>query len=98
MPATDQLMVSPLSPVCLLDGVPLAMSRSGVLVHVGEIPRDVDPDHVPQPVTDEEWITHCYARVVLKAAVEDMLAHHAALHPAGDCPWAAKLQDAVRKA
>jgi len=83
---------------CAVDGVPVAANKAGRLVHLDAIPEGVDPDH---EVTEEEpaaFRAREDARVTLRGAAEDMLAHHAALHPTHGCEWAVALEEALRMA
>jgi len=83
--------------VCMTDGVSVVVSRAGPLVHVDELPPHTD-EHVIAPVNKDWWWEHVGARSALKAAAEDMLAHHATLHPSAGCEWAEKLGRAVKTA
>jgi hypothetical protein len=83
-------------PVCLVDGVDVGAAKSGRLVHLGDLPKGVDPDHDVIAVPFDDFIRVTEGRISLRAAAEDMLAHHATLHPAKECQWAAVLERALR--
>jgi hypothetical protein len=84
--------------VCAVDGVELAESRSGALVHLDAIPKGVDPDHEVESVDYTVYALATEQRSALKTAAEDMLVHHATLHPAEGCEWAERLERAARSA
>lgn len=86
------------SPVCATDGVPVGAAKSGRFVHLDDLPHGVDPDHEIEAVPWSDFFASEDRRVTLKGAAEDMLAHHATLHPASDCPWAEVLGRALKSA
>lgn len=84
--------------VCVYDGVPVTVSSRGVLVHLDSLPKGVEPDHDVIAVPEIDFRLFEEKRFSLKAAAEDMLAHHATLHPEAGCEWAVALQQALRSA
>ena len=84
--------------VCVVDGVEVTNSKSGRLVHIGEIPKGIDPDHEINAVERERFDRVLGAKFDLKAAAEEMLLHHATLHPADGCEWHERLERALRSA
>lgn len=81
--------------VCAACGVLVTVAKSGRLVHLDDIPKGVDPQHEVVAVAEADFSRAEDYRFTLKGAAEDMLAHHAALHPASDCEWAAVLRRAL---
>lgn len=81
--------------VCATDGVPVTANRLQRLVHLGELPKGTDPDHEIRAVAPAEFASGAGAKLDIRAAVEDMLAHHATLHPVSDCEWARVLARAA---
>jgi hypothetical protein len=82
--------------VCAVDGVEVTIAKRGNLVHLADLPKGVDPDHVIVAVPGSDYGRGREARFTLKGAAEDMLIHHATLHPADGCEWAAALERALR--
>ncbi len=82
--------------VCGICGVPVGAAKNGRFVHLDDIPQGVNPDHEITPVPSSDFFNAEDYRFTLKGAAEDMLAHHATLHPASDCPWAVVLQRALK--
>lgn len=83
--------------VCAIDGVPVGKSRSGLLVHLDELPENAEP-HDAVPVTREQWASGQSPRAVLRQAAQDMLVHHVGGHPEADCQFAQNLREAIRLA
>lgn len=81
--------------VCRVCGVPVTNARSGRLVHLDDIPDGVDPSHEIEATSGADFLENMGARLTLKGAAEDMLAHHAVLHPEQDCEWAKLLRRAL---
>lgn len=84
--------------VCALDGVEMGSTRSGALIHLDEIPREVPEHFIEEVIESSEYQRRSDSRVNLKGAVEDLLAHHATLHPLSECAWAARIRTALRLA
>ena len=80
--------------VCAVDGVELVEARGDRLLHAGSLPPET-PEHDPEPVEWDALMAKRAARSELVLAVEDMLVHHATLHPHKDCQWAEALQRAL---
>lgn len=80
---------------CGHDGVPVAVARSGRLIHLDELPQDM-PEHEIIPIADGEFEVAVVRKIALREAASDMLSHHAALHPESDCEWARNLRLALR--
>lgn len=83
--------------VCAVDGVSVAQSRAGRWVHLGELPKAVDPEHEVEPADRAEFQAVVVERGTLKDICLDMLEHHAAIHPTSDCAFAARLREALRE-
>ena len=81
--------------VCAVDGVDIATNYAGVWVHTDGLPKGVDPDHIVEPIRRDQWDARSEARADLRLAAEEMVAHHAMVHPLSDCEWAQKLMDAL---
>jgi hypothetical protein len=84
--------------VCGACGVPIASAKTGRLVHLSDIPDGINPDHEIVSVPETDFRVGAEARITLKAAAEDMIHHHATLHPDSGCPWAETLRRALRSA
>ena len=84
--------------ICGRCGSRIAIAKSGRLVHLDEIPKGVDPDHEIAATTESDYAAQYDYRFTLKGAAEDMLAHHATLHPSSECEWAVLLRRALRSA
>lgn len=84
--------------VCTVDGVPVTLSKRGRLVHLSDLPEGVDPDHEILAIPEIDFRVSGEARLTLKGAAEDMLVHHATLHPSDGCEWAEVLERAIRSA
>lgn len=82
--------------VCAVDGVAVAETRSGAIVHVDEIPKGIDPEHEIVEVSLESFREQRGGRGDLHAAVADLLLHHATLHPLAECEWAARVSTSLR--
>lgn len=82
--------------VCRVDGVGVARSRSGRWVHVGQLPREADPEHEVDPVEAGALVSTLERELTLRDAALDMMTHHDQLHPSHDCPWAQALSRALR--
>lgn len=81
--------------VCGICGVLVATAKSGRLVHLDDIPKGSDPDHEIVAIPVSDFVLAQGGRVSLKGAAEDMLAHHATLHPESGCAWAEVLRRAL---
>ena len=79
--------------VCAIDGVPLVQNRLGRWLHADEIPRGIDPDHVPVPIDAEEYERALAESETLKTAALAMLRHHDVLCPG--CEFRAMLRRAL---
>lgn len=82
--------------VCLVDGVEVAENRARRLVHLGDLPGGVDPDHDivladPAALEAEEL-----ARQDVHTLAMELVAHHTVMHPMSDCPFSMKLAAALR--
>jgi len=77
--------------VCKTCGVEVAEARIGKLVHLGAIPREVAEHDIEVVEALEDFDAREALRFELKAAIEEMIAHHGTLHPLADCRWAEKL-------
>jgi hypothetical protein len=84
--------------VCRTCGVQVTNAKSGRLVHLDDIPTGFSPDHEIVATSAADFLESAHARVSLKGAAEDMLAHHDALHPGSECPWADVLRRALASA
>lgn len=67
--------------VCALDGVLIARNKAGKLVHLDALPRDVDPDHEPVPLSVVVYEAKLAQRSDLTEALMAMLRHHDTLCP-----------------
>lgn len=81
--------------VCAVDGVEVAESRSGRLVHVDELPRGTE-NHDIVEVSAEAFRAGRDSRSDLRAAIEDMLLHHDSMHPSSACEFSDRLHRALR--
>jgi hypothetical protein len=81
---------------CAVDGVAIGESRSGRLVHLGELPKGVDPDHDIVAIAASEYADEVAVNSDLKSAVEDLILHHATLHPLTECVWTDRVHSALR--
>ncbi len=81
--------------VCGSCGVAIAAAKNGRLVHLDDLPKGSDPDHEIVAVATSDFVQAEESRFTLKGAAEDMLAHHATLHPATECEWAEVLRRAL---
>jgi hypothetical protein len=84
--------------ICGRCGIPITVAKSGRLVHLDDLPKGIDPDHEIAATTQSDFEAYQDYRFTLKGAAEDMLAHHATLHPSSECEWAAVLRRALRSA
>lgn len=84
--------------VCRTDGTEVAESRSGRLVHVAGLPDGVDPDHEIVAIEEADYRAARQERSNLRLAAEELLVHHATIHPLADCEWASRLRTALRTA
>lgn len=82
--------------VCRTDGVAVGASRSGRLVHLGELPKGTDPDHEVEAVEADELVSTLTGELLIRDAAHDMLEHHAALCPSRQCEWAERLRQALK--
>lgn len=82
--------------VCKLDGVDISANRAGKWVHIEELPRGVDPHDVDAIVEKEIWDRAYGGTEKLKAAISDLLIHHASLCPISECAHARSLQAAAK--
>ena len=82
--------------VCAIDGVAVAETRRGAIVHVDELPKGIDPDHEIIEVSLETFRDQRGSRHDLTSAVQDLLLHHATLHPLTECEWAARVTTSLR--
>jgi hypothetical protein len=82
--------------VCGTCGVVIGLAKNGRLVHLDELPKGSSPDHEITAVSSSDFFVAEDYRFTLKGAAEDMLVHHATLHPAAECEWAAVLQRALK--
>ena len=81
--------------VCRHDGIQVGESRAGRLVHLDELPKDLAEHDIDLVEADEYLGRQDYAQD-LRAAAQDMLVHHASLHPHSGCSWAERLEAATR--
>lgn len=89
-------MVGMMTWVCSVDGVEIARSRTGHWVHLGELPKGVDPDHTGEAVSNNVYLSRHFAREGLRQVASDMLRHHGTIHPDSACEFAARLKAALR--
>ena len=82
--------------VCGVCGVLATEARSGRLVHLDDIPDGV-PVHEIFVVAESDFREGAEKRFTLKGAAEDMLLHHATLHPSEGCEWAEVLRRALKQ-
>lgn len=82
--------------VCAIDGVRVAESRAGRLVHTEEIPKGIDPDHEIVEIPLSHFCEQRGSQADLVSAVQDLLLHHATLHPLTDCEFAARVTSSLR--
>lgn len=82
--------------VCKVDGVAVAESRAGRLVHLDELPAGVDPDHEIELVELSALEAEELARTNLHTLAAELIAHHVVMHPMSDCAFASKLAVALR--
>lgn len=82
--------------VCATCGVTVTEARTGRLVHLDDIGASFG-EHVIVAVAELDFERGMGARYTLKGAAEDMLAHHATLHPAEGCEWAEVLRRALKQ-
>jgi hypothetical protein len=82
--------------VCAVDGVLISVTKRGGYVHLGDLPKGVDPEHEIRITSEDDFHRNAGARLSLKGAAEDMLTHHTSLHPAESCEWAKALELALR--
>lgn len=98
LPYVPELRVDPT--VCRVDGVQVV--QGGITrtrwFHTDDLPRGVDPEHEVDPMPQAEYDAARQARSELVAAVDDLLLHHATLHPLDGCDWAARVRHARRSA
>lgn len=82
--------------VCVLDGVPVGLSRSGRFVHLDEVPMDVEPHEVKEVVVATLWVEETARQNNLAMIAAEMLQHHGVIHPASDCEFSRRLEAALR--
>lgn len=85
-----------MSGVCVLDGVPVGPSRGGKLVHLDEVPMDVEPHEVEVAVEATVWAEEVQRQNHLATVAAEMLYHHGTIHPASDCEFSRRLEAALR--
>ena len=83
--------------VCEVCGVLVTKARSGRFVHLDDIPDGINPDHWIISVDASDFREGAEKRLTLKGAAEDMLLHHATLHPVKGCEWAEVLLRALKQ-
>ncbi len=71
-------------------------SGLGRNVHLGELPRQVAEHDVPALVPLHVWQARQDALTNARAAVEELILHHASVHPIAGCEWAGRARDALR--
>ncbi len=71
-------------------------NRSGALIHLDDIPDGFDY-HDAVAVDADRYFALLENRSDLKSAAEDMVLHHATLHPITDCEWAQRLLEASKR-
>ena len=76
--------------VCEKDGVELGETKNGRLIHLGEIPVGIDPEHPIVPIDPIARETELDALSALTLALSDLLRHHDALCPPTACPFASQ--------
>lgn len=81
---------------CAADGVEIRRSRAGRWVHLGSLPKGVDPEHEVDPISRFAYEQFTAGQGSLHDAALDMLTHHNAIHPASDCTFAERLRGALR--
>lgn len=84
------------SAVCVLDGVPVGESRSGRLVHLDDLPLDVEPHDVVVTLEATVWAQEMSRQNDLAVVAAEMLNHHDSIHPASDCEFSRRLEAALR--
>jgi Zn-finger nucleic acid-binding protein len=82
--------------VCAVDGVPLSQIWRGIWVHLGELDKDIDPEHEAQPVPEEVYRDQHLGMTFLRQAASDMIRHHGAIHPDSACEFTIRLRAALR--
>lgn len=82
--------------VCVVDGVHAGMARSGKLVHLDDLPEDVESHDVEKVVTRATWNYVSVQKNNLAVVAAEMLVHHTGIHPASDCEFAKRLEAALR--
>ncbi len=82
--------------VCAHDGVDLAQARTGRWVHLGELPKEADPEHDPEPIAKASYSLTTFNREMLRQAAADMIRHHGAIHPDSACEFTIRLRAALR--
>lgn len=82
--------------VCSFDGVELRQNRMGRWIHLGELPKNTDPDHEANPVEIDQYVERHFAREGLRQAAQDMVRHHGSIHPDSVCEFSARLRAALK--
>lgn len=83
-------------PVCSTCGVAAGQARTGKMVHIAAIPEEYEAHDVTGLEDPDAFRSRAEAVFDLRKAAQDMLAHHATLHPETGCEWADRLHAAVR--
>ncbi len=90
-------MVEVTSMACAVDGVEIGLSGFGRWVHLGGLPKGVDPEHEADPISRFAFQQLTMERGSLRDVALDMLGHHIAIHPTSDCAFSERLREALRE-